>query len=45
MATELIRELYDYHHWANRRLFEVAQRARRGGDVARHGQALELSRP
>jgi uncharacterized damage-inducible protein DinB len=24
MAMELIRELYDYHRWANRRLFEVA---------------------
>jgi uncharacterized damage-inducible protein DinB len=24
MAGELIRELYDYHRWANRRLFEVA---------------------
>jgi uncharacterized damage-inducible protein DinB len=24
MAVDLIRQLYDYHHWANRRLFEVA---------------------
>jgi uncharacterized damage-inducible protein DinB len=24
MSTELIRGLYDYHRWANRRLFEVA---------------------
>jgi uncharacterized damage-inducible protein DinB len=24
METTLIRELYGYHHWANRRLFEVA---------------------
>jgi uncharacterized damage-inducible protein DinB len=24
MAVTLIRELYDYHRWANRRLFEVA---------------------
>ena len=24
MSTELIRSLYDYHHWANRRLFDVA---------------------
>jgi uncharacterized damage-inducible protein DinB len=24
METKLIRELYDYHWWANRRLFEVA---------------------
>jgi uncharacterized damage-inducible protein DinB len=24
MAVQLIRELYDYHRWANRRLFEVA---------------------
>ena len=23
MSVALIRELYDYHHWANRRLFEV----------------------
>ena len=23
MAVELIRELYDYHRWANRRLFDV----------------------
>jgi uncharacterized damage-inducible protein DinB len=25
METTLIRELYGYHHWANRRLFEVAR--------------------
>ncbi len=24
MSTQLIRELYDYHRWANRRLFSVA---------------------
>jgi len=24
MGVELVRELYDYHRWANRRLFEVA---------------------
>ena len=24
MSTELIRDLYGYHHWANRRLFDVA---------------------
>jgi len=24
MSTTLIRELYDYHRWANRRLFDVA---------------------
>jgi uncharacterized damage-inducible protein DinB len=24
MAVQLIRELYDYHRWANRRLFDVA---------------------
>ncbi len=24
MSTELIRNLYGYHHWANRRLFDVA---------------------
>src|SRR5262249_39802332 len=24
MSVELIRELYDYHHWANRRLFGIA---------------------
>ena len=24
MSIELIRELYGYHHWANRRLFDVA---------------------
>jgi uncharacterized damage-inducible protein DinB len=24
MSVELIRELYDYHRWANRRLFDVA---------------------
>jgi uncharacterized damage-inducible protein DinB len=24
MSTELVRSLYDYHRWANRRLFEVA---------------------
>ena len=24
MSVDLIRELYDYHHWANRRLFDIA---------------------
>jgi len=24
MSLEMIRELYDYHRWANRRLFDVA---------------------
>src|SRR5262249_61503216 len=24
MSVELMRELYDYHRWANRRLFDVA---------------------
>jgi uncharacterized damage-inducible protein DinB len=24
MSVELIRDLYDYHRWANRRLYEVA---------------------
>jgi len=24
MSVELIRELYDYHRWANRRLFGIA---------------------
>ena len=24
MSTELVRGLYDYHRWANRRLFEIA---------------------
>ena len=24
MSLEVIRELYDYHRWANRRLFDVA---------------------
>ena len=24
MSVELIRELYEYHHWANRRLFGIA---------------------
>jgi uncharacterized damage-inducible protein DinB len=24
MSIGLVRELYDYHHWANRRLFDVA---------------------
>lgn len=24
MSTELIQDLYGYHHWANRRLFDVA---------------------
>lgn len=24
MSVALIRELYDYHHWANRRLFDLA---------------------
>jgi uncharacterized damage-inducible protein DinB len=23
MSTELLHELWDYHHWANRRLFDV----------------------
>ena len=39
MSTELIRELYDYHHWANRRLFDAAARlgdAVTGRDMGTH---------
>jgi len=40
MAMELIRGLYDYHRWANRRLFEVATNL--GDSVTRDmGKALE----
>jgi uncharacterized damage-inducible protein DinB len=32
MTIELIRELWEYHHWANRRLFDVT--ARLGDEIA-----------
>jgi len=28
MAIELVREVCEYHQWANRRLFDVTARAR-----------------
>jgi len=39
MSTELMRSLYNYHHWANRRLFDVAAglgEAARTRDMGKH---------
>ena len=43
MATELIRELWEYHHWANRRLFEVT--AALGEEVAGREVGRQFSVP
>jgi uncharacterized damage-inducible protein DinB len=43
MALELIRELWDYHHWANRRLFDVT--ASLGDEVARREVGGHFSVP
>lgn len=41
-ATEIIRGLYDYHWWANRRLFDVAARL---GDAVDHEVGRQFSFP
>jgi uncharacterized damage-inducible protein DinB len=43
MTIELIRELYDYHRWANRRLFDVA--AALGDEVAGRAIGTQFSSP
>ncbi len=43
MAVELIRELYDYHCWANRRLFDVA--AALGEEIAGREIGKQFSAP
>ena len=43
MAMELIRELWEYHHWANRRLFEVT--AALGEEVAGREVGKQFSFP
>ena len=42
MSVELIRELYDYHRWANRRLFDVAASL---GDVVTRDMGKQWSVP
>ena len=42
MAVALIRELYDYHRWANRRLFDVAAGL---GDAATRDMGPQWSAP
>ncbi len=42
MGMELIRGLYDYHRWANRRLFEVATNL---GDAVTHDMGKHWSVP
>ncbi len=43
MSVALIRELWDYHHWANRRLFEVT--AALGEQTAGRGMGTQFSQP
>ena len=43
MASELIRELYDYHQWANRVLFDLT--AALGEEVADREIGKEFSAP
>jgi len=43
MSVELIRELYEYHHWANRRLFGIA--ANLGGGVTMRDMGKHRSFP
>lgn len=43
MSLDVIREVWDYHHWANRRLFEVA--AALPDDVARRAVGQQFSYP
>src|SRR5919201_4145000 len=43
MSIELIRELWQYHHWANRRLFEVT--AALGDDTAGREIGNQFSAP
>ena len=42
MSIALIREHYDYHHWANRRLFELASGL---GDAVTRGMGAHWSFP
>lgn len=42
-SVDLIRGLYDYHHWANRRLFEVA--ARLGAEAVTREVGRQFSVP
>jgi len=42
MSLEMVRKLYDYHRWANRRLFDVASTL--GEEVVAGGLGA-LSRP
>jgi len=43
MSLEQIRGLYDYHRWANRRLFEIA--LERGEEAVERDMGPEWSRP
>ncbi len=43
MSIELIRELWDYHHWANRRLFDVS--AALGEETAGREIGAQFSQP
>jgi uncharacterized damage-inducible protein DinB len=43
MSIELVRELWDYHHWANRRLFDVT--AALGEEVAGREVGTQFSHP
>ncbi len=43
MSIELIRELWDYHHWANHRLYDVA--AALGEEVAARRVGTQFSAP
>jgi uncharacterized damage-inducible protein DinB len=43
MSVALIRELYDYHRWANRRLFDVATAL--GEDPASRDVGTQFSFP
>ncbi len=43
MSVEMTRGLYDYHRWANRRLFEVATAL--GEDLASRDVGTQFSYP
>ena len=43
MSIELVRELWDYHHWANRRLFDIA--AGLGEEIAGREVGRQFSVP
>ena len=42
MSVHMFRELYAYHRWANRRLFDVATALGEEARVTRRGQAVQL---